>query len=161
MSCDEMTDLIEPIAAGDLVPGASVEAHLASCAACRASVDRARVLERLLQERPAPTAPPQFTSRALARIRRDQWRREQWLDTGFNIVVASLVLAVVVALWLVIDRTGIVTLSNDAVDMIAQATITLLRRIAPEVPLYAAATALIMAAVGVWWWAERDITQSW
>jgi hypothetical protein len=31
-------------------------------------------------------------------------------------------------------------------------------RIAPELPLYAAAAALLAATVGIWWWAERDLT---
>jgi predicted anti-sigma-YlaC factor YlaD len=158
MSCDEMREAIEPIAAGDLTPDAAAEEHLASCADCRAALAQARELERLLQERPAPTAPPQFTSRALARIRREEWRRDQFLDAGFNVAIGSLLLAVTAALWLIIDQTGIVTVSSDVVDTIYMVGGMVVRRIAPAIPLYAAATALIVGAVGLWWWAERDVT---
>jgi hypothetical protein len=30
------------------------------------------------------------------------------------------------------------------------------RRVAPSVPLYAGATALLLATLAIWWWAERD-----
>jgi predicted anti-sigma-YlaC factor YlaD len=158
MFCDEVLESIEAIAAGDLAPDAAAAAHLASCASCRAALARAREIDRLLQSRPAPAAPPQFTSRALARIRRDQWRRDQLVDAGFNTAVAALVLAVVVALWLVVNRTGIVTVSADAVDLVEMFAVTGMRRIGAELPAYAAATALLAATVGLWWWAERDPT---
>jgi hypothetical protein len=45
--------------------------------------------------------------------------------------------------------------SNDAVGLIEMFIVTGLRRIAPELPLYAAATAIFAAALGIWWRAER------
>jgi len=158
MLCDEVLEAIEPIAAGDLTPDQTVAAHLASCASCRAALDRARDIERMLQARAAPAAPPHFTSRTLARIRRDEWRRDQLLDAGFNTAVATLVLAAVAGVWLVMHQSGIVTVSNDAVGLIEMFIVVVARRIAPELPLYAAATALLAVTVGVWWWAERDVT---
>ena len=156
MLCDEVLEAIEPIAAGDLTPDQTVAAHLASCASCLAALDRARDIERMLQARAAPAAPPHFTSRTLARIRRDEWRRDQLLDAGFNTAVATLVLAAVAGVWLVMHQSGIVTVSNDAVGLIEMFLVAAVRRIAPELPLYAAATVLLAATVGVWWWAERD-----
>jgi len=88
MFCDEVLEAIESIASGDLAPDARISAHLASCANCRAALDHAREIERLLHERSAPAAPAHFTSRMLARIRRDRWRRDQILDAGFNTAVA-------------------------------------------------------------------------
>ena len=158
MFCDEMLEEIEAIAAGDLTPDARMAAHLASCRNCRATLDRAREVERLMRQRPAPQAPPHFTSRTLARIRRDKWRRDQLLDAGFNAAVAGLVLAVVVGVWLIINRSGIVTVSNDAFGLIQTYTVAFVRRIAPALPRYAAATVLLAAAVGIWWWAERDLS---
>ena len=158
MPCDATLDRLEPIAAGDLTPDARTAAHLASCANCRAALDRAREVERILQARTAPAPPAQFTSRTLARIRRDRWRRDQVLDAGFNIAVASLVLAAIASVWLIMNRSGIVTFSNDAVALIEMYIGTFVARVAPELPLYAAATALLAATVGVWWWAERDVT---
>jgi len=158
MFCDEALELLEPIAAGDLILDARIAAHVASCANCRAALDRAREVERILQARTAPAPPAQFTSRTLARIRRDRWRRDQVLDAGFNIAVASLVLAAIASVWLIMNRSGIVTFSNDAVALIEMYIGTFVARVAPELPLYAAATALLAATVGVWWWAERDVT---
>jgi predicted anti-sigma-YlaC factor YlaD len=158
MFCDEVLEELEPIAAGDLIPDARTAAHLASCAGCRAAFRRAGEIERLLQARTAPAPPAQFTSRTLARIRRDRWRRDQVLDAGFNIAVASLVFATIAGVWLVMNRSGIVTFSNDAVVLIEMFLGTLVARVAPQLPLYAAAMALLAATVGVWWWAERDVT---
>jgi predicted anti-sigma-YlaC factor YlaD len=160
MFCDEVLEALEPIAAGDLMPDARTAAHLASCADCRAALDRAREIERMLQARTAPAPPAQFTSRTLARIRRDRWRSDQVLDAGFNIAVVSLVFAAIAGVWLVMNRSGIVTVSNDAVALIEMFIGTFVARVAPELPLYAAAMALLAATVGVWWWAERD-TANW
>ena len=158
MFCDESLEAIEPIAAGDLMPDARIAAHLASCANCRATLDRARKVEELLKTRAVPAPPPQFTSRTLVRIRRDRWRRDQFLDVGFNIAVASLVLAAIAAAWLVMNQSGIVTVSTDAVALIEMVIAAVVGRVAPQLPLYAAATALLAGTVGVWWWAERDVT---
>ena len=160
MPCDATLAMLEAIASGDLTTDARTAAHLASCANCRAALDRAREVERILQARTAPAPPAQFTSRTLARIRRDRWRRDQVLDAGFNIAVASLVLAAIASVWLIMNRSGIVTFSNDAVALIEMYIGTFVARVAPELPLYAAATALLAATVGVWWWAERD-TANW
>jgi predicted anti-sigma-YlaC factor YlaD len=160
MFCDEALESIEPIAAGDLMPEARIAAHLTSCAHCRAALSRARELERMLQARAVPAPPPHFTSRTLARIRRDRWRRDQLLDAGFNTAVASLVLTAIASVWLVMNQSGIVTVSGDAVALIEMFIAAVVGRIAPELPLYGAAAALIGAAVGIWWWAERD-TANW
>ena len=158
MFCDDVLEALEAIAGGDLALDARLAAHLGSCANCRAALERARGIERMLQSRSAPVAPAHFTSRTLARIRRDRWRRDQLLDAGFNTAVAGLVLAAIAAVWLVMNQSGIVTVSNDAVGLIEMFILAVVRRIAPELPLYAAATALLGATVGVWWWAERDGT---
>jgi predicted anti-sigma-YlaC factor YlaD len=158
MLCAEALDAIEPIAAGDLMPDARIAAHLASCADCRAALESARKIEGMLEARAVPAPPSQFTSHTLARVRRDRWQRDQFLDAGFNIAVASLVLATIAGVWLVMNRSGIVTVSHDAVALIEMITLAVVGRVAPELPLYAAATLLLAATVGVWWWAERDVT---
>ena len=158
MFCDEVLEAIEPIAAGDVTPDARMSAHLTSCANCRAVLERAQQIERMLQARAVPAAPPHFTSRTLARIRRDEWRRDQLVDAGFNTAVAGLVFVAIAGVWLVMNQSGIVTVSNDAVGLIEMFIVGVVHRIAPELPLYAAATALLGATVGVWWWAERNLT---
>lgn len=52
--------------------------------------------------------------------------------------------------------TRLVGVSNDAVTLFGTGLMTLVRRVAPSLPLYVAATALPGSALAVSWWAERD-----
>jgi len=156
MFCDEALDSVEAIAAGELVPDGRIAAHLASCPNCATALESARSLEGLLRQRPAPAAPAQFTARTLARVRRARWRSEQYLDVGFNMAIAAIVLAVGAGVWLLLHRSGLTTVSNDAVNLLGSGVVSVARRVAPSVPLYAGATALLATALAIWWWAERE-----
>lgn len=156
MFCDEALDAVEAIAGGELMPDGRVAAHLASCPNCAAALVNARSLERLLQQRAAPAAPSQFTSRTMAKVRRARWRNDQFLDVGFNVAIGLLVLALVGGLWLLLNRSGLAAVSNDAVDLFGSGLVTFLHRVTPSLPLYAGATAVLATALGIWWWAERD-----
>ena len=156
MFCDEALDAIEAIAAAELMPDGRVAAHLASCPNCAAALVSARSLEQMLQRRAVPAAPSLVTSRTMARVRRARWRSDQFLDLGFNVAVGFLVLAVVGGVWLLLNRSGLVAVSNDAVDLLGSGLVTFARRIAPSLPLYAGAAAVLATALGIWWWAERD-----
>jgi anti-sigma factor RsiW len=157
MICNEVHDAIEPIAAGEL-PDDRIAAHLSSCPHCAAALEDARRLEQILQARPVPRAPAQFTSRTMARVRRARWRTEQFLDLGFNVALGLVLLAILGSVWLLLHRSGLVAVSNNAVDLLGTGLVTLARRVAPTVPLYAGATALLVTALGIWWWAERELT---
>jgi predicted anti-sigma-YlaC factor YlaD len=156
MFCDEALDAIEPIAAGELTPEGRIASHLASCPNCAAALESARHLERLLQARPTVKPPTQFTSRTMARIRRERWKSEQHLDVGFNVAIGIVVLAVLGVVWLAVHRSGLDVVSNDAVDLLASGFVAMARRVVPSVPLYLGATVLLGSALGIWWWAERD-----
>ena len=156
MFCDEALDSVEPIAAGELSPDGRVAAHLATCPNCALALERARQLEASLRRREAPVAPAQFTSRTLARIRRASWRTDQFLDVGFNVAIGAVVLSVMVGVWMLLHRTGLAAVSSDAVNVFGGAFVSLARRVAPSLPLYAGALALLISALGIWWWAERD-----
>jgi anti-sigma factor RsiW len=155
MYCDEALDAVEAIAAGELAPDGRLAAHYASCPHCATALSSARELEGLLKERAAPQPSPQFTKRTLTRVRRARWRREQLVDAGFNAAIGIVVLAVAVGVWMVINRSGLATVSHDAIGVFSRGLVTLLRGIAPSIPLYAGATALLATALGIWWWAER------
>src|SRR5262245_7809051 len=127
MFCDEVLELVEPIAGGDLVPDARTTAHIASCAQCAAALDDARRLERLLRGRSVPSPSAQFTSRIMGRIRRDRWRREQFLDAGFNVVVGLMALTLLVALWMLFSRSGLGGMSRDALNVLNSAALGALR----------------------------------
>jgi predicted anti-sigma-YlaC factor YlaD len=156
MFCDEALDAVEPIAAGDLTPDGRIAEHLASCPNCAAALVTARQLERVLRRRGVPEPPPQFTARTLTRVRRARWRSDQFLDVGFNVAIIMVVVAVFGGVWMLLNRTGLAVVSTDAVDLFGSALVTMVRRVAPSLPLYAGAAALLASALGIWWWAERD-----
>ena len=156
MFCDEVLELIESIAGGDVQTDERTQAHLASCAGCAAALREARHIERLLKERAAPKPSSQFTSRIMGRLRRDRWRREQFLDRGFNVAMALVALAVAIVFWLLISRTGIGDVTRDALGLLNGAAADAARRVAPSLPLYLGAAALVGTALALWWWAERD-----
>lgn len=157
MFCDEALDAVEPIAAGELTAEGRLADHYASCRQCAAALASARRIDQLLRARPAPSAPAQFTARTLALVRRDRWRREQVLDTGFNLVLLVVALVIVGGVWLLLQRTGVGAAGTDAMTLFGNAVTALVRRAAPAVPLYAGATVLLATALGVWWWAEKDV----
>jgi hypothetical protein len=156
MFCDEALDTVEAIAAGETMPDGRIASHLATCPNCAQALVHARQLEASLRRREVPAAPPQFTSRTLARIRRARWRSDQFLDLGFNVAIGAVVIAVLIGVWMLLDRTGLASVSGDAVGMFDSGLVSLARRVAPSVPLYAGAAALLVSALGLWWWAERD-----
>lgn len=155
--CDEILDTVEAIAAGDLTSDQQTLAHLRSCAGCKAALETARQVDRLLQARPVPVAPPQFTARTLARVRRERWRQEQFFDLGFNLVMGVVLIVILLAAWSFMDLSGLSTLGADTVHAIGSQIAALARTLAPSVLGYAAATALLGALLGVWWWAERRV----
>jgi len=156
--CDEVIDQLEPIAAGDVEPEARIAAHFSSCPNCAAALAAARTVDRLLKARPVPTLPPQFTVRTLTRLRRDRWRREQVLDAGFNIAIGAALCLAIAGIWFLLDRTGLAAVGNDTVEFLGSGVATLVREAAPALPVYLGAMILVATALGIWWWAERDVT---
>jgi anti-sigma factor RsiW len=156
MFCDEALEAIEPIASGELTPDGRVADHVATCPHCASALERARTVERLLRSRPAPKAPPQFTAQTLSRVRRARWRSDQLLDAGFNLALAAIVAGVIVGAWALVHRSGLTSVGNDATELLTSGAMAIVQRIAPAVPLYVGATALVATALGIWWWAERD-----
>jgi anti-sigma factor RsiW len=154
MTCDDVADLIDAIAGGDVTADAAVAAHLAACPSCARSLDEARRLETVLRARLVPSAPSQFTQRVVNRIHRATWRREQIVDGIFNIAMVAAALLVAAGLWIALRRTGLSTLTADAMNIFNAGMLTTAQKVAPSLPLYAGATGLIVVALGVWWWAS-------
>jgi predicted anti-sigma-YlaC factor YlaD len=156
MFCDEVLELVEAIAAGDLTPDARVMTHVQSCPGCAAALSAARRVDGLLKQRTVPNAPPQLTTRIMGRIRRDRWRRDQFLDLGFNLAVGVVLLFVLAGFWVVLSQSGLGGISYDAANVLGSAASDVIHRAAPSLPLYLAAAAIVATALGVWWWAEKD-----
>lgn len=158
MRCDELEPLIEPIAGGDLGLTAEVSAHLASCLTCAASLAFARRLERLLQAREAPPAPADLAANVLSRVHRERWRSERYLDLGFNIAIGLALVLIGGGILLMMNASGLAGLGGDALGLFATGLVALAERVARALPIYGAATALLMTALAVWWWAEKGLT---
>jgi predicted anti-sigma-YlaC factor YlaD len=157
MFCDETLDAVEAIAAGELRPEGRIAQHLGSCRQCAAALESARRLETMLRGRPVPRPPQQFTVRTMARIRRARWRSDQFLDAGFNLAVAFVALGVIATVWLLVDRSGLTAVSSDLLNLAERGAVALGHRVAPSISLYAAAAAMVLTALTIWWWAERDM----
>ena len=155
MFCDEALDAVEAIAAGELTPEGRIAAHLETCPNCAAALRSARALDQMLQRRVAPTPPPGFTTKTLTRVRRARWRSDQQVDLAFNLVIGAVVLGVIVGGWILLVRTGLVSVGGDAFGLIGSAFVTAAQRIAPGLPVYTGAAALLATALLIWWWAER------
>ena len=154
MFCDEALDAVEAIAASALTPEGRVAEHLASCRHCAQALAAARRVESLLRSRAVPVPSSHFTQRTLTRVRRARWRTEQFLDLGFNLALGLVVLGVVAAIWMVLTRAGVTAVGTEAVDLFGNSLLALARRVAPSVPVYAGATALVLTVLAIWWWAE-------
>jgi collagenase-like PrtC family protease len=57
---------------------------------------------------------------------------------------------------MLLHRAGLASVSGDAVTVFGSGFVSLAKRAAPALPLYAGAAALLLSALGIWWWAERD-----
>lgn len=155
MTCTDFDELIEPIAAGELEPDAGMRAHLQSCPACTRALAMARQIDRVLGAQPAPEPPLAFTATLMARLRRERWRSEQSLDVAFNIAVGLAVAVGVGGVVMVATASGLAALSADLVRVFLSATVSAFATIAPALPVYALASAVVVSWLLVWWWAER------
>jgi hypothetical protein len=104
---------------------------------------------------PAAAVPPQFVVRTLGRIRRQHWRREELLDIAFNITMAVVGLATVGLAWYFVDASGLSSLGEGTISVVGSQLSGAARNVAPSVPGYLAAVALIAGVLVAWWWAER------
>jgi anti-sigma factor RsiW len=155
MTCQELDDRLEALAAGDEPETHEAHAHLEGCVRCQAAFARARQIDRLLAARPAPAAPPRFHTAVLARVRRERWQSEQSIDRWFNLAVATSALLVVAGVWLLANVSGVAAVSGDAGRLVREAAAIAVARLAENLPTYVAATGVLLSTVALWWWAEQ------
>jgi hypothetical protein len=155
MTCQELDDLIEPLAAGDVALTASIQAHLDACAPCREALSLARAIERHLSAQPAPSVPDGFVPHVLARMRRDRWQSERHLDLAFNAVLALAILVALGGLYAILTVSGLGVVAADLGRVFVGGFSDAVRLALPQVRLYTAATLLAASCFALWWWAER------
>jgi anti-sigma factor RsiW len=155
MTCREVADLIEPIAANELEPTPDVRAHLESCPACARMLATARRLDSVLAALQPPPVPDRFVAAVLQRVRRERWRMERNVDLLFNVAMVAALLIVAAGVLALFDVSGVVAASAGAWSGLSEVGSQVARQMAPAINTYIAAAGLLLTVLGMWWWAER------
>ena len=158
MTCKELTEFIEPIAAGDLEPDAGMRAHFETCPRCASALASARRLEAALAGQEAPQAPARFASLVLQRVRRERWRMEQNVDRLFNLAIVAALLIVAAGVLALMNLSGVIASASEAWTLLSSVSATVARAAVPSMDTYIAAGGLLATALGMWWWAERRLS---
>lgn len=158
MTCDDVLHLVEAIAADDLEVADAVRAHVETCPRCAASLAAARRVEMLLRERHAPPAPAGFGAGVLSRIRNDRWQVEQRVDRIFNVAIVFAIAIVVGSLAAIGNLSSVLGAASWSWNTAAAASRQIASDAMPMLTTYIAAAALLMSALGMWWWADRRFT---
>lgn len=156
MTCANVDDLIEAIAAREIEPEAATRIHLEGCARCAAALAFAREIEAALAQ-PVPAAPAHFTRAVMGRVRRDRWRREQRLDMVFNVSIAAGLGLVVAGVWMLMNLSGLAVVTGEASRVVTAASAAVFAEAASAAPTYALAMLMLVMAVWIWAWAERRL----
>ena len=154
MTCDEVDEIVEAVAAGDLPMDAALTAHLDGCPGCAAALATARRIENYFATRSAVAAPEQFTRAVLQRIRRERWQSEEQVDRLFNFAMVAAGLLLVLGAAVLFNMSVVLHVAATASQLLTVAAEQALRQVAPAIGTYVAATALLASALGMWWWAD-------
>lgn len=157
MSCDDVLQLIEPLAAGELHADEAMRAHLQSCVTCAAALASAQRLETALKAMDMPAAPPAFTATVVRRIRSDRWQSEQQVDRLFNLAIVAAVLLMVAGVGAMLNVDALLTMSASTWGVLKEGMRVTVHEAAPALATYVAAAGLLASALGMWWWAERRL----
>jgi anti-sigma factor RsiW len=158
MTCRDLLEFIEPIAAGDMQLDQAMRAHIESCPQCAAELASARRIETMLAARPVNAAPARFTPAVLQRIRRNQWRTEQAVDRIFNLAIAVALVLVVGGGLAALNVGGVLSVMGSAWGVVAGVGTSVARTAVPSLNTYIAAAALLLSALAMWWWADRTFS---
>jgi hypothetical protein len=154
VTCEDLEGRLEAIASGDATWRAADDAHVSTCDRCRKRLALAQAVERVLPTLRVAEPPASFTGDVMARVRRERWRAEQILDTGFNVAIAAGLILIVVGVAGLAWSTGLVVVGADAAALMGEALAAGGALVAPHLPIYGAAATLLTTAFGIWWWIE-------
>ena len=157
MTCEDLDDVLEPLATGDAPMTPEIRAHLDGCARCRTAYAVAVQIEEALARQPAPALSDSFTAQVMVRVRRQWWRSEQYLDLAFNVLVAVGVLVIAVGLYAVLTVSGMSAVSGDLARMFLQGSLDLTARAAPQLGTYVVALLVVTSGLAAWWWADQGL----
>jgi len=152
--CDDLEPLIEAIADGSHVLAAEDAAHVASCARCRAAVERARSIENLLAMRETASPSASFTATVMTHVGREQWQTERVIDLGFNLAMAAGLAVIVAGVAGLAWSLGFLTITIDTGTIVQLLNREAAGRVLSQVQTIAMSAVLLTMALGLWWWAE-------
>jgi hypothetical protein len=153
MRCEDLDLSIEELAvAADADRDTTL--HVESCALCQARLRLAHAIERSLESRERPDAPPRFTTSVMARVRRERWRAEQIVDTGFNIAVGFGVLFVLGGLAALAWSLEWYSVSPAVLQVARDLSSQWIVRVQEQLAMMAIAAAILSSALVLWRWVE-------
>lgn len=153
MRCDDLDEVIEALVEDEPVP-ADMEAHVATCARCRARVELARAMGRLLLTREVPAPPEAFTLQVMRRVSLERWRVEQVVDAGFNLAIAAGLLVAAGGVTGLLWSLGWFSIDVTALLAAGPAVAPWTTRLASEAQTLGLAAVLLSSALALWWWVE-------
>ncbi len=157
MQCEDLVELIDPWAAGELAPSPEALRHLDSCNRCTSQLAVARQIDRALASYEVKMPSPQFSQDVLRRVRREWWEAEEDLDWWFNVLVGLGLLGVVGGIWWLFDLSGLTALTGDATTLIGTGMSTLMQQVGGSIPVFLGATGLLIGALLIWRWTDGDL----
>jgi hypothetical protein len=107
MTCDEMRDLIEPWATGEVSPSTEAAAHLRECASCQEAFAIAMEIEQALAGADTVAIPSHFTDRVVRAARREQSIDRTFGDEIFHAVTTGALVIAGIAVWISLAGSGI------------------------------------------------------
>jgi anti-sigma factor RsiW len=159
MTCREVQESIEAVAAGDEPASDAFRTHVEGCLRCAAAFARARRIEETLARRPAPPAPARFSAAVAARIRREYWRSEQQVDRFFNVAIAIGLVAILGGALAIVNLTTVTSAMAGIVAVLhtlaTESGSRAVEQSAPVLSTYLLAGGFLLTALLVWWWAEK------
>jgi anti-sigma factor RsiW len=158
MTCRDVLDRVEAVAAGDEPATPELRSHLEGCLACAAALAEARRVEELLAARPAPSAPARFGVAVTSRIRQERWRSEQHIDRMFNAALLLGVLAITVGLLALFNVNAMAAAFTGSLAILNRVGEEIVVQAAPRFSIYLGAAGFLATALFVWWWAERRLS---
>ncbi len=101
MNCDDIQDLIEPWATGEVLPSPEAAAHLRTCVRCQQACVLASQIQQVLADDGAITAPAGFTDRVVRKTHRSQWwLTPEFAQTAYGVVSSGALVAAGAAIWM-------------------------------------------------------------
>lgn len=158
MTCSDVLDRLEAVAAGDEPASAELRSHLEGCVACAAALATARKIEAALAARPAPTPPARFSAVVTSRIRQDRWRSEQHIDRMFNVALLLGLVGIAIGVLALFNVHAMTAAFTGSLTLLNRLTGEIVVQAAPRVSTYLGAAGFLATALFVWWWAERRLS---